>query len=81
VLGRRISEGAVHSLGTFFHDPLVSDEEKVMVDREVRFKALRCLQKISQEGILFINIQPRWLLPYIDDMNAAPTLKHIESTT
>lgn len=36
VLGRTISGNKVESLGAFFHDPKISEQEKLCVDRLLR---------------------------------------------
>lgn len=76
VLGRIETKGVVKSLGPFFHDPEISDDEKVRVDRIIRHKALEIFKKAGEKCLLFLNIQPRWLLSYYDDCSL-PTLNFL----
>lgn len=62
VLGRFIEDGEVKSLGKFFFDPDVADEEKLAVDRIVREKAFARYSEIKRTDLLFINIQLSWIL-------------------
>ncbi len=75
VLGRYYSGTNIHSLGQFFHNPGISSQEKVQVDRTIRFKALDMTKDSDSKTKLFINIQPEWLVPYIDQDKILPTVE------
>ena len=60
-LGRRIDEnGKVISLGPVFHDPDISSQEKLELDRLIRRMAVERFAA-TQEGKLFLNMNPFWL--------------------
>lgn len=77
ILGRICTPRGIETLGSFFHNPNISSHEKVMVDRLVRFKAMEQLKQKQRNEVLFLNIQPRWLLPYIDENDSFPTLQEL----
>lgn len=78
VLGRVQTPVGMQSLGPFFHDEQISDAAKVEVDRIVRYKALERFKKAGKDCLLFINIQPRWLIPH-RDYSALPTLDYLNA--
>jgi len=77
VLGRYYSDTNIHSLGQFFHNPYISSQDKVQVDRIIRFNALDMLKSLDIKTNLFINIQPEWLVPYIDQNKILPTVEQL----
>lgn len=77
VLGRKCTKCGVESMGEFFHSPLVTAQEKVKVDRIIRFQALELLKKKNRGETLFINIQPHWMLPFLHAKESFPTLQEI----
>ncbi|NLW91341.1 MAG: EAL domain-containing protein [Syntrophomonadaceae bacterium] len=74
ILGRLYADNEIRSLGPFFHNPAISSVDKVIVDRVVRFKALELLKQEQRNEVLFINIQPQWLQPFINVPELLPTL-------
>jgi len=67
VLGRYIDEnGNVKSLGAFFNNPDISNEEALRVDRIVRKYAIKKYAEEKRTEYLFINIRLAWLLPFIE---------------
>lgn len=74
VLGRILVDQRVQSLGPFFHDPRTEIEQKLKVDRLVRFQALQKIEEAPGEPLLFINIQADWLIPYLKKGDPLPTL-------
>ncbi|ADI02875.1 EAL domain-containing protein [Syntrophothermus lipocalidus] len=80
VLGRVSTPHGPKSLGPFFHDPTVPAREKLEVDRLIREKALKVLMQAGPTRFtLLLNIQPQWLLPFLDNRERFLTLQYIES--
>ncbi|CFY04416.1 Diguanylate phosphodiesterase, EAL domain [Syntrophomonas zehnderi OL-4] len=77
VLGRYRQNNLFESLGHFFHNPDLSSQEKIRVDRMIRFKALDMMKMRNSKAKLFINIQPEWLLPYINQSMELPTIEQL----
>ncbi|CAG7645045.1 putative EAL-domain containing protein YkuI [Paenibacillus solanacearum] len=77
-LGRRIVDGSVQSLGPFFHDPAVSDEEHLAVDRVLRDMAMARLMERGEGAQLFINLKPSWIYRKYKETGELPTLRLIE---
>ena len=75
ILGRFCIYDEAQTLGPFFHNPDISSVDKVIIDRTVRFKALELLKREQRNEILFINIQPQWLQPFINVPELLPTLE------
>ncbi len=78
VLGRKNNCQNIESLGSFFHHPEISAEEKLLVDRNVRYKALQKVEAMPSHTSLFINIQPKWLFPFINSDRLFPTIQCLE---
>jgi EAL domain-containing protein (putative c-di-GMP-specific phosphodiesterase class I) len=76
ILGRICTPDKVTSLGPFFHNPNILHHEKVSIDRLVRFKALELFKQEKRNELLFINIQPQWLLPF-QSTSYLPTLEEL----
>jgi EAL domain-containing protein (putative c-di-GMP-specific phosphodiesterase class I) len=68
------ADGGVISLGRFFSDPSVSDEEALAVDRLVRRDAMRKYAEERRAEVLFINIRLAWLTKFLDGAEELPTL-------
>ncbi|WP_042171043.1 EAL domain-containing protein [Paenibacillus gorillae] len=67
VLGRACSEeGSVRSLGPFFGDASVADEDHIAVDRILREQAMSKLSENDSPPLLFINLKPNWIQRYSD---------------
>lgn len=78
VLGRVLSPKGIYSLGPFFHDSRIPAEEKLRIDRSIRFNTLEKMKKMQRNETLFLNIQPEWLLPFINRTRTFPTLEHLQ---
>ncbi len=78
VLGRYCSEAKIHSLGQFFHNPGICLQDKVQVDRVIRFKALEMIKNLDTQTKFFINIQPEWLTPFADLEKIMPTIEQLD---
>ncbi|MEN6348921.1 MAG: EAL domain-containing protein [Syntrophomonas sp.] len=78
VLGRKCSPQGIESLGPFFHNKTIPPQEKLKVDRVIRWQALQALTDIPGDEVLFLNIQPNWLLPYLDSNQVLPTIEYLE---
>jgi EAL domain-containing protein (putative c-di-GMP-specific phosphodiesterase class I) len=75
VLGRYIDEdGSVKSLGAFFSDPGVSEEDLRKVDHAVRRDAMRKYVEEGCSAYLFINIRLSWLTDYEGRPEELPTI-------
>lgn len=74
LLGRLNTPQGITSLGPFFHNPRLAPEDKVVVDRLIRSQALELFKREQRKEVMFINIQPRWLLPF-SDSEYFPTLE------
>jgi EAL domain-containing protein (putative c-di-GMP-specific phosphodiesterase class I) len=76
VLGRYIDEsGNIKSLGNFFNNPDISNEEALRVDRIVRKYAIKKYAEEKRTEYLFINIRLAWLLPFIENPEEMITLQ------
>ena len=78
VLGRYCSEAKIHSLGQFFHNSGICFQDKVQVDRVIRFKALEMIKNLNHQAKFFINIQPEWLMPFADQDKIMPTIEQMD---
>lgn len=76
-LGRKIEEGRVYSLGPFFQDRTVSEEEHLHVDRWLREKAIAAMVQAEreQEALLFLNLKPSWIYRVYKKTGQLPTLQ------
>ena len=61
VLAREERDGRVRSLGPYFEDPSVSDEDKLILDKHVRERALAAYAASGSTAKLFINLKPSWI--------------------
>jgi EAL domain-containing protein (putative c-di-GMP-specific phosphodiesterase class I) len=79
VLGRYAdNDGKIKSLGGFFSNKNVSNEEMLEVDRRIREEALK---KFSEDGAgkrLFINMRLAWLSKFAANPSEMPTIKWAE---
>lgn len=93
ILGRKQTRSGVESLGQFFHDPDVPDEDKAVVDRHIRQLALGHFRDPSADGMMaFINVNPNWtdwtlehperwsMIPLLVESGIAPDRVVIEIT-
>ncbi|MDF2959116.1 MAG: hypothetical protein K0S39_851 [Paenibacillus sp.] len=77
-LGRRVQEGQVYSLGPFFHDPTVSDEHHLQVDRLLREKAISRFAQSDGDEMLFLNLKPSWIYKMYKETGLLPTLQFVK---
>jgi EAL domain-containing protein (putative c-di-GMP-specific phosphodiesterase class I) len=77
-LGRLITDQGITSLGPFFHDPSISDEEHLHVDRHIRQQAIRRIATDSKDTLLFINLHPSWMYRKYQSASVYPTLRFLE---
>lgn len=68
------SERKVVSAGYLFHSPQISDEQKIVWDRNLRYQALEKFSQFQGKGYLALNISPSWIAS-VDDPNKLPTLE------
>lgn len=64
VLGRAVKGDSVRSLGPFFCDELVSQDDHIVVDRILREQAFSKLAQMEEQPLLFINLKPSWIYRY-----------------
>lgn len=64
VLGRAVKDGSVRSLGPFFCDEEVLEDDHIVVDRLLREQAFSKLAQIKDQPMLFINLKPSWIYRY-----------------
>jgi EAL domain-containing protein (putative c-di-GMP-specific phosphodiesterase class I) len=75
VLGRYIDDdGSVQSLGPFFSDKGVPNDDALAVDRCVRKQALKQYALEGYSRYLFINLRLEWVAHYADRPNELPTV-------
>ncbi|WP_281883729.1 EAL domain-containing protein [Paenibacillus sp. YYML68] len=83
-LGRQVRHGEVKSLGSFFHDSTVGDEQHLRVDRVIRDKAIARMADVEGEGELadsigtpwlFLNVKPSWIYRRLSRVRDLPTLR------
>ncbi|UNC92030.1 EAL domain-containing protein [Candidatus Contubernalis alkaliaceticus] len=78
-LGRKISTKGIESLGPYFHNPDISVENKIQVDRILRKKSIEAFSKIdNSHHLLFLNIQPQWIYLYKDSPQKLPTINYLQ---
>ncbi len=78
VLGRIMDGEKIKSLGYFFEDENISEDEKLIVDRIVREKAFSVYKKSSCDSQLFINIRAKWLYDCVVDNKESKTLAYLQ---
>lgn len=66
VLGRAVKGDSVRSLGPFFCDDQVSQEDHIVVDRLLREQAFSKLAQMEEPPMLFINLKPSWIYRYAE---------------
>ncbi|WP_169090201.1 EAL domain-containing protein [Paenibacillus sp. PL91] len=64
VLGRAVKGDSVRSLGPFFCNAQVAEEDHIVVDRLLREQAFSKLAKTEEKPLLFINLKPSWIYRY-----------------
>ncbi|MCB1170980.1 MAG: EAL domain-containing protein [Leptospiraceae bacterium] len=78
VLGRRrLPDGAIESLGPFFHDEKSDLLERIEVSRHIRKQAFSVVDSLSPHQRLFVNIKPSWMWKYREHQSL-PTLDMLE---
>ena len=76
VLAREERGGKVRSLGPYFENPAVSDQDKLALDMHVRKRAFEAYAASGCEAKLFINLKPSWICAFED--SALSTLVMLE---
>ena len=74
-LGRRMVNGQVHSLGAFFNNAEISDEQHLIIDRILRERAFAKLAQSSLTCQLFVNLKPSWIFTVFKNTGELPTLQ------
>ncbi|UKS25703.1 EAL domain-containing protein [Paenibacillus sp. HWE-109] len=74
-LGRRVREGQVESLGPFFKDPDIAEEEHLLIDRYLRERAIERIASVDDESSLFINLKPSWIYRTYKRTGVLPTIE------
>ncbi|OMF29124.1 diguanylate phosphodiesterase [Paenibacillus sp. FSL H8-0548] len=64
VLGRAVKHNSVRSLGPFFCNEQVPEEDHIIVDRILREQAFSKLSLMEEQPMLFINLKPSWIYRY-----------------
>lgn len=67
-------EGKIVSAGHLFHSQHISDEQKIVWDRSLRYQALQKFSQIQGAGYLALNISPSWI-ESVDNPDKLPTLE------
>ena len=70
--------GQYNTIGWFFGDESVSDEDRIAVDRAVRERALQYVKEHPESGRLFLNIHPNWIFNYRESTETFPTLRLLD---
>lgn len=71
-------QGNVVSAGHIFSDPHMSVQQRIDIDRDVRFKALQKLRELPDDTYLSINVSPEWL-QYLESLDDLPTLDMLKN--
>ncbi|OPH53283.1 hypothetical protein BC351_05235 [Paenibacillus ferrarius] len=74
-LGRRVRQGHVESLGPFFKDPDISEEDHLSIDRYLRELAIERITTVEDESALFINLKPSWIYQTYKRTGMLPTIE------
>ncbi len=61
------------SAGHLFSDTAISEEQKILWDRQLRYQALQKFSQLKTNGYLSINISAAWI-KYVEDLEQLPTL-------
>ncbi|MCS7459517.1 EAL domain-containing protein [Paenibacillus doosanensis] len=77
-LGRMVDEGGVRSLGPFFQNDVITDEQHLHVDRILREKAIARMARAGSGAMLFLNLKPSWIYRMYKATGELPTLQFIE---
>ncbi|WP_138756129.1 EAL domain-containing protein [Paenibacillus sinopodophylli] len=64
VLGRAVKGDSVRSLGPFFCNEEIAEEDHIVVDRLLREQAFSKLSLLEAPPMLFINLKPSWIYRY-----------------
>ncbi|WP_419876021.1 EAL domain-containing protein [Candidatus Pristimantibacillus sp. PTI5] len=67
VLGRAVKGDSVRSLGPFFCNDQIAEEDHILVDRLLREQAFSKLTLMEEQPMLFINLKPSWIYRYEKD--------------
>ncbi|MCB1306948.1 MAG: EAL domain-containing protein [Leptospiraceae bacterium] len=75
VLGRGIRDGQVSSLGPFFLNDDIDLDERMLIDRIIREKAIHRIAAIPGADRLFINIHPAWIFNFQNSAEEFPSIR------
>lgn len=64
VLARAVNADSIRSLGPFFCNEQISEEDHILVDRVLREQAFAKLALMEEQPMLFINLKPSWIYRY-----------------
>ncbi|NVK40247.1 MAG: EAL domain-containing protein [Oceanospirillaceae bacterium] len=73
---RRTPDGNVESAADVFSNPDYSAEQRLEVDRELRFQALQRFASEANTGGLSLNLSPEWI-DQLENLDTLPTLEMI----
>ncbi|WP_051620911.1 EAL domain-containing protein [Paenibacillus sp. UNC451MF] len=77
-LGRTVQGEKVRSLGPFFQNPEISDEQHLHVDRILREQAIAAIAQSDSSALLFLNLKPSWIYRIYKECGILPTLQFIQ---
>jgi EAL domain-containing protein (putative c-di-GMP-specific phosphodiesterase class I) len=78
VLARDVRNGTVRSLGPYFEDPAVPDEDKLILDMHIRKLAFEAYAASGSKAKLFMNLKPSWIYAHAEQERTVPTLAMLE---
>jgi len=77
-LGRRIVDGKPVSLGSFFADPMISEDTHLEIDRTLRDRAISNVRRLEPNQLLFLNLKPSWIYRQYKTNGKLKTLEMID---
>ncbi|WP_282938289.1 EAL domain-containing protein [Paenibacillus sp. RC67] len=77
-LGRTVEGDQVRSLGPFFQNKEISDEQHLYVDRILREQAIAAIAQSDSSAMLFLNLKPSWIYRVYKEKGVLPTLQFIQ---
>lgn len=76
-LARTNKNGQIASAGHIFNDPLLNQQQQLIIDRSIRKQALKMIASYPESGFLTINISPGWI-DKLDHRDKIPTIEMIQ---
>lgn len=77
-LGRKLIDNKPMSLGPFFHNRAIDENDHLYIDRLLREKAIARLAEMPDGCMLFVNIRPSWIVRANNSDSPLPTLQLID---